>query len=49
MFALILKLHGKYFYHLSKPATDCLKIELFRTIAQAVLNWICHTVYTYVR
>ena len=32
IFALILKLHEKHFYHLdgSKPVIDCLKIKVFR-------------------
>ena len=32
MFAVILKLHEKHFYHLdgSKPVIDCLKVKLFR-------------------
>ena len=33
MFAVILKLHEKHFYHLdgSKPVIDCLKVKLFRS------------------
>ena len=51
MFALILKLHEKHFYHLdgSKPVIDCLKIKLFRNHCVSCFKLNCQTVYTYVR